>query len=416
VTEALRVTDPEGHGADSSGPLAGVRVLELGMLLAGPFAGRLLGDFGAEVIKIEPPGKPDPLRDWGRARHEGRSLWWPVQARNKKCVTLDLRGERGQQLLLLLVRDSDVLLENFRPGTLERWNIGPEQLWEVNPRLVVCRVSGYGQTGPYSSRAGFASVAEAMGGLRHVNGFPGEAPPRLHLSLGDSLAGMFATIGILAALHRRDGLGLGRGQVVDVSLLEACFALLESTVPEYDRLGVIRGPGGTRIEGIAPSNTFKSKDGKWIVIAANADNVFRRLCVAMGKPELADDPRFATHIARGENQEEIEGVVGVWAAEHDSAEIDAVLNEAGVICGPIYTVADMFADEHFWAREMFVRHVDPDFGEYVGPGIVPKFSETPAEVRWSAAWEEGSHNADVYGELLGLDADSLDELHSDGVI
>jgi formyl-CoA transferase len=266
------------------------------MLLAGPFAGRLLGDLGAEVIKVEPPGKPDPLRDWGKARYEGRSLWWPVQSRNKKCITLDLHTERGQQLLLELAQHADVLLENFRPGTLERWNIGPDRLWEVNPRLVVCRVSGYGQTGPYASRAGFASVAEAMGGLRHINGFPGEAPPRLHISLGDSLAGIFAALGILAALHRRDGLGFGRGQVVDVSLIESCFALLESTVPEYDRLGIVRGPSGMGLDGIAPSNSFMSSDGKWIVIAANADNVFRRLCAAMEQPELADDPRFATHL------------------------------------------------------------------------------------------------------------------------
>ena len=416
MTNALRLTDPEAESSAGPGPLAGVRVVELGMLLAGPFAGRLLGDLGAEVIKVEPPGKPDPLRDWGRARYQGRSLWWPVQSRNKKCVTLDLRAERGQQLLLRLAHTSDVLLENFRPGTLERWNIGPEQLWEVNPRLVICRVSGYGQTGPYAARAGFASVAEAIGGLRHLNGFPGEAPPRLHVSLGDSLAGMFAAIGVLAALHRRDGLGFGRGQVVDVSLVEACFALLESTVPEYDRVGVVRGPGGTRIEGIAPSNTFKSRDGKWVVIAANADNVFRRLCAAMGDPELADDPRFATHIARGQHQDEIEAVVGAWAGEHDAAEIDDILNEAGVICGPIYTIADIFADNHFWEREMLIRQVDPEFGEYVGPGIVPKFSETPPEVRWSASWNEGSHNGEVYGELLGIPQGELDELREAGVV
>jgi formyl-CoA transferase len=416
VTEALRATEPEAQGGEGPGPLAGVRILELGMLLAGPFAGRLLGDLGAEVIKAEPPGKPDPLRDWGKARYEGRSLWWPVQSRNKKCITLDLHTERGQQLLLELAQHADVLLENFRPGTLERWNIGPDRLWEVNPRLVVCRVSGYGQTGPYASRAGFASVAEAMGGLRHINGFPGEAPPRLHISLGDSLAGIFAALGILAALHRRDGLGFGRGQVVDVSLIESCFALLESTVPEYDRLGIVRGPSGMGLDGIAPSNSFRSSDGKWIVIAANADNVFRRLCATMEQPELADDPRFATHLARGEHQKEIEGIVAAWAAERDAAEIDRILNDAGVICGPIYTVADIFADDHFWAREMLVRHVDAEFGEYVGPGITPKFSETPAEVRWSAPWEPGSHNADVYGGLLGLGDDQLAEFRAEGVI
>ena len=402
--------------ATGPGPLAGIRVLELGMLLAGPFTGRLLGDMGAEIIKVEPPGKPDPLREWGKARYKGRSLWWGVQSRNKKCVTLDLRTEKGQELLLALAERSDVLVENFRPGTLERWNLGWERLQEANPGLVLCRVSGYGQTGPYAPRAGFASVAEAMGGLRHLNGFPGEPPPRVHLSLGDSLAGMFAVQGILAALYRRDALGGGRGQVVDVSLLESCFALLESTVPEYDRLGIVRGPGGTGLKGVAPSNIFRSRDGKWMVIAANADNVFRRLCAAMGKPELAADERFATHLARGDHQEEIEGIVAEWAGGLDAAEIDDVLNEAGVICGPIYTIADIFEDEHFRAREMLVEHEDPEFGTYIGPGIVPKFSDTPGAVRWSATWEHGSHNGEVFGGLLGLSDEALADLRAEGVV
>ena len=386
------------------------------MLLAGPFTGRLLGDMGAEVIKVEPPDNPDPLRDWGKARYKGRALWWPVLSRNKKCVTLDLRREKGQELLLELVRRSDVLVENFRPGTLEKWNLGWERLREANPGLVLCRVSGYGQTGPYSPRAGFASVAEAMGGIRHINGFPGEPPPRMHISLGDSLAGMFAAQGILAALYRRDALGGGVGQVVDVSLLESCFALLESTVPEYDRLGIVRGPGGTGLKGVAPSNIFESRDGKWVVIAANADNVFRRLCEAMGQPALAEDERFATHLARGDHQEELEGVVAEWAGSHDADEIDRILNEAGVICGPIYTIADIFEDEHFRARGMLLEHVDPEFGPYIGPGIVPKFSETPGEVRWSAPWEHGSHNREVYGELLGFSDHALRELAEEGVL
>ena len=246
MTDAAAATEGTLRPAiEGPGPLAGVRVVELGMLLAGPFTGRLLGDMGAEIIKVEPPGQPDPLREWGHARYEGRSLWWPVQSRNKKCVTLNLREERGQELLLALVGQSDVLVENFRPGTLERWNLSPDRLWEANPGLVIARISGYGQTGPYAPRAGFASVSEAMGGIRHINGFPDEPPPRIHISLGDSLAGMFASQGILAALYRRDVLGGKRGQVVDVSLMEACFALLESMVPEYDRLGIVRGPGGT---------------------------------------------------------------------------------------------------------------------------------------------------------------------------
>jgi formyl-CoA transferase len=416
VTDTAAPAAGTRRQSEGPGPLAGVRVVELGMLLAGPFTGRLLGDMGAEIIKVEPPGKPDPLREWGKARYEGRSLWWPVQSRNKKCVTLDLRQERGQQLLRDLVRHSDVLVENFRPGTLEKWELGPDRLWDVNPRLVIARISGYGQTGPYAPRAGFASVAEAMGGIRYINGFPGESPPRLHISLGDSLAGMFAVQGILAALYRRDVLGGDRGQVVDVSLMEACFALLESTVPEYDRLGIVRGPGGTGLKGVAPSNIFKSSDDKWMVIAANADNVFGRLCAVMGQPELADDSRFATHGARGENQEELEGIVAEWAMRHTAVEIDRVLNEAGVICGPIYTIADIFEDEHYRARGMLVKHEDPEFGEYLGPGIVPKFSETPGEVRWSAPWEEGSHNRDVYGGLLGLSDEECAELKEQGVL
>ncbi|HET8813239.1 MAG TPA: CoA transferase [Gaiella sp.] len=405
------------ENASAPGPLSGMRVIELGMLLAGPFAGRLLGDMGAEVVKIEAPGQPDPLRDWGQARYEGRSLWWPVQSRNKKCITLNLRESRGQELLLELVRVSDVVTENFRPGTLERWNLGYEQLSAANPGIVLARISGYGQTGPYAQRAGFASVAEAMGGLRYINGFAGEAPPRTGISLGDSLAAMFAVQGILAALYHRDALrGDGRGQVVDVSLMEASFALLESAVPEYDRLGIVRQPSGTSLKGIAPSNIFKSRDDKWVVIAANQDAVFGRLCEAMGQPELANDPRFATHLARGDNERAIDAIIAEWAAQHDSHEIDRILNAAGVVCGPIYTVADIFEDPQFEAREMLLEHVDPEFGEYVGPGIVPKFSETPGAVRWSGSWAEGSHNEEIYCGLLGLSAAELGALREDGVV
>ena len=402
---------------EDAGPLAGLRMIELGTLLAGPFAGRLLGDMGAEVVKVEAPGQPDPLREWGHARYEGRSLWWPVQSRNKKCITLNLREQRGQELLLELVAVSDVVTENFRPGTLERWNLGYERLSTANPGVVLARISGYGQTGPYAQRAGFASVAEAMGGLRYINGFPGEAPPRTGISLGDSLAAMFAVQGILAALYHRDALGGdGHGQVVDVSLMEASFALLESTVPEFDRLGIVRQPSGTGLKGVAPSNIFKSRDDMWIVIAANQDAVFRRLCDAMGRPELADDPRFATHLARGENEETLDAIIGEWAAQHDAREIDRTLNEAGVACGPIYSVADIFEDPQFEAREMLVEHVDPEFGEYVGPGIVPKFSDTPGAVRWSGTWEEGSHNEEIYCGLLGLSPSELDGLREDGVV
>jgi len=408
-------TDPTYRDASGPGALAGLRVIELGQLLAGPFTGRLLGDMGAEIIKIEAPGQPDPLRDWGKLRYKDRSLWWPVQSRNKKCVTLNLRDPKGQEILLGLVERADVVIENFRPGTLEKWGIGYDKLSAVNPAIILARVSGYGQTGPYAARAGFASVSEAMGGIRYINGFPDEPPPRMHISLGDSLAGMFATQGILAALYNRHARG-GKGQVVDVSLVEASFALLESVVPEYDRCGYVRGPGGTGLKGVAPSNIFKSSDDLWMVIAANADGVYRRLCGAMGMPELADDPKYVNHLARGEHQEELEAVVAGWAKQHTAAEIDEILNAAGVICGPIYTVADMFKDEHFWAREMLVKHNDPEIGEFIGPGIFPKFSETPGAIKWTGPWQEGAHNAEVYGELLGFDGAQLAELKQGGVL
>jgi formyl-CoA transferase len=399
--------------APGDGPLDGVRVLEIGTLIAGPFAGRLLADLGAELIKIERPDKPDPLREWG-AGYRGRGLWWPIASRNKKLITLDVRS--GRELFLELVACSDVVLENFRPGTLERWGLGPDELRRVNPGIVLARVSGYGQTGPYAPRAGFASVAEAMGGLRHLNGYPGEPPPRTGLSLGDSLAAMFATIGVLAALVQRNG-GVSRtGQVVDVALTESCLALLESVIPEYDRLGLVRGPSGSRLDGIAPSNIFRSRDGTWMVIAANQDDLFRRLCSVIGRDELADDPRFATHGARGEHQLEIETILAAWTAERDAEEIDRLLGAAGVACGPVYTVADIVEDPQFRAREALVTHNDPELGPILGPGIVPRFSATPGTVRWSGPWQPGSHNDEIFKGLLGLSDAAIAEFARAGVI
>lgn len=393
--------------------LDGIKVVDAASLFAGPVIASFLGDYGAEVTKIEHPSG-DNLRGLGWAK-DGVSLWWAFVGRNKRSVTCKLSTPEGRDLLKEIIKDKDVLIENFRPGTLEKWGIGPDKLLEINPGLVIARVSGYGQTGPYAERAGFASVSEAMGGIRYINGFPDEPPPRMHISLGDSLAGMVATQGILAALYSRRENG-GKGQVVDVSLLESSFQLLESMIPEYDRCGYVRGPGGTGLAGVAPSNIFKSKDDLWMVIAANADGVYRRLCGAMGQPELADDPRFLNHLARGENQLEIERIIAEWAKQYTAEEIDEILNAAGVICGPIYTVADMFKDDHFWAREMLLKHEDPEIGEFVGPGIFPKFSETPGEVKWTGPWEEGSHNAEVYGELLGIDEVGLAALKEAGVL
>jgi len=400
--------------ADRRGPLADVRVLELGTIVAGPFAGRLLADYGADVVKIEPPGGQDPMRDWGQESYRGHRLWWTVHARNKRCITLDLRGERGQELFLRLVEGADVVVENFRPGTLERWQLGWDRLSAVNPGLVLARVSGYGQTGPYADKAGYASVAEALSGLRYINGYPGQAPPRMAISLGDSLAGMVAVQGVLAALHHRER--TGQGQVVDVALTEACLSVLESVIPEYDKLGRVRQPGGTRLDGIAPSNVYRTADGLWLVVAANQDTVFRRLCGAMGRPGLADDPRYADHRARGEHQDELDDLVGAWVGSLPADEVRRVLDEAGVICGPINTAAEVVADPQLRARDMLVAHHDERFDEDVlGPGVVPAFSATPGAVRWAGPPVPGHHNAEVYGEL-GLSDDELAALADEHVI
>jgi formyl-CoA transferase len=399
-----------------AGPLSGVRVVELGSILAGPFATRLLADLGAEVIKVEAPDRLDPMREWGQGEVEGRSLWWPVISRNKKLVTLDLRSPDGQALFLDLVRQADAVVENFRPGTLERWNLSWERLHDVNRRVVLVRVSGYGQTGPYAGRAGFAAAAEAMGGLRHINGFEGGPPPRMGISLGDSLAGMFAAQGLLAALYRRDALGGGEGQVVDVSIVESCFAMLESVAPEYDRLGSVRGPSGTRLNGNAPSNVYRSRDDRDVVIAANNDGLFRRLCLAMGRAELAADPRFSNHRARGQHQDVLDAEIAAWAGEHTAVEIDELLSRAGVVCAPVYTIADIFADPHFRAREMLVDHEDAELGALKGPGVVPKFSADPGSVRWSGRWDPGAHNAEVFGGLLGRSEGELARLREAGVV
>ena len=399
----------------ATGALDGIRVIEVGTLISGPFAGRLLGDMGAEVIKIEPPGAPDPLRTWGQAELDGHHFFWTVHARNKKAVTLNLREDKGRELFVELVKKSDIIVENFRPGTLEKWNLGYDVLAEHNPGIILVRVSGYGQTGPEAHKAGYASVAEATSGLRYMNGFPGGPPPRLALSLGDSLAGMFAVQGALAALYRRAV--TGKGQVVDVALTESCLAIQESTIPDYDVGGVVRGPSGTRLEGIAPSNIYRSADGSWVVIAANQDTVFRRLCAAMGRPELSTDDRFANHVARGRNQDELDTIIADWAAAKPPGEIIAELGAAGVISGPINTVAEVVNDPQLRARGMLVDHYDERIGRTVlGPGIVPTLSETPGTVRNAGPAEPGQHNTEVYTELLGIGEADLESLRAKGVL
>ncbi|MDN5765103.1 MAG: CoA transferase [Humibacillus sp.] len=394
-------------------PLDDIRVIEIGQLLAGPFCGQLLGDFGAEIIKIEDPGRGDPMREWGREKPYGKSLWWPVVARNKKSVTANLRDPRAQDLVRRLIADADVLLENFRPGTLERWGLSPDELWKINPRLIVTRVTGFGQTGPYAARAGYGSIGEAMGGIRYVTGDPDRPPARAGISLGDSLAATFACLGTLVALHHRTR--TGRGQVVDSAIYEAVLAMMESLLPEYQVAGYQRERTGTTLPNVSPSNVYPTADGEMVLIAANQDTVFRRLVEVMGEPELADDPRYATHSARGESMEELDGRIARWSSTIPADELLERLHGGGVPAGRIFRARDMFADPHFAAREAIVRLTHPELGEFAMHNVVPKLSESPGAVR-RVGPELGEHNEEIYHHLLGLSADDIASLHSAGVI
>ena len=397
------------------GPLAGIRVLELATLIAGPFAGRLLADHGAEVIKAEPPGTGDPLRQWGNLEKDGRTVWWPVQSRGKKLVTLDLRQPEGQRLCLDLAGRCDVLVENFRPGTLERWNLAPDALHGRNPRLVIARVSGYGQTGPYAERAGFASVGEAMGGLRYINGFPGQAPARAGISLGDSLAALFAVQGVLMAIYHRD-VHHAEGQVIDASIMESCFAILDNMVPEYSVFDYVREPNGTRIGYAVPSNVYRSRDGKWIVVAANNDNLWRRLCRVIDREDLLEDERYATYMTRTRMADEIDAMLQAWVGARDAHEVDRQLNDAGLVCGPVYSIADIFNDAQYRARDMLVPAETAELGRFTMPGVTPKLSGTPAEIPPPGGWKLGADNDEVYRGLLGIDPERLQVLQEKGVI
>lgn len=397
---------------EATGPLKGLRVIELGVLLAGPFCGQILGDLGAEVIKIEPPGQGDPLREWGTVKKDGHGVWFPIVARNKKCMTLDLRQAEGQAVLKDLVKQADFLLENFRPGTLEKWGLGYEVLSAINPGLIMIRVSGYGQTGPNSPKAGYASVGEAMGGLRYVMGEPDRMPSRAGISIGDSLAATYAAIGALAALeHRRN---TGRGQIVDSAIYEACFAMMESLVPDYHFGGYIRERTGSFLPKIAPSNIYPARDGM-LILAANQDTVWRRLAEAMGQPGLAEDPRFLTHVARGENQAELDALVSAWSIQMTCTELEAVCESYGVPCGRIYRAPDMLADPHFAAREAIVTVEHPALGPFPMPNVFPKLSSTPGNVRWTGP-ELGSHTGEVLSELLGYDREKIEALKQGGVV
>ena len=394
-----------------AGPLAGLKVLELGQLIAGPFAAKTLGDFGADVVKVEPPGTGDPLRQW-RMVKDGTSVWWQVQSRNKRSIALDLKDPAAQEIVRKLAGECDVLIENFRPGALEGWGLGPESLLALNPRLVVLRVSGYGQTGPYRDRPGFGVVAEAMGGLRHLTGEPGRVPVRVGVSIGDTLASLHGVIGILLALNERHR--SGRGQVVDVALYEAVFNCMESLLPEYSAFGAVRGPAGSAMPGIAPTNAYRCADDGWAIVAGNGDSIFRRLMGVIGRPDLAADPELASNAGRVRRVEEIDGAIGEWTARRSVAEVLEALDAASVPAGRIYTVADIASDPHYRARGM-LEEVEMDDGlPLMVPGVVPKLSATPGALARKAP-QLGEHTEEILREI-GLTPEQIAQLRDRKVI
>lgn len=397
---------------DHPRPLDGIRVLEMGQLIAGPFASCMLGYFGADVIKIEPPGRGDALRNW-RVLKDGTSLWWQSMARNKKCISLDLRKPQGRAIAGRLAEQSDVLIENFRPGVMEKWGLSPAALKDRNPNLVYTRISGYGQTGPLATQPGFASVCEGFGGFRHINGFPGEAPVRPNLSIGDTLAALHAVIGILLALQQRARPD-GTGQVVDVAIYESVFNMLESVVPEYDGANVMRGPSGSTLTGIVPTNTYLCADGKYVIIGGNGDSIFQRLMRATGRDDLAQDPRLSDNAGRVEHQEEVDGAISKWTADLDSRDVLARLVIASVPSGPIYNVADMLGDPHYNARGMF-ETVQVDGDPLKIPALVPRLEDTPGETLWPGP-VLGEHNEEILVGRLGYSQDEMKRLADDGVI
>jgi formyl-CoA transferase len=399
---------PEGQG-----PLAGLVVLEMGTLIAGPFCGQILGDFGATVIKIEDPGKGDPMRQWGRSLPQGHSPWWPVIGRNKQSVTLNLRSPRGQALARQLIAGADVLVENFRPGALEKWGLGYDGLSRDNPGLVMARVSGFGQTGPYAQRAGYALIGEAMGGLRHVTGEPDRPPARAGISIGDSLAGLHAALGVMMALHGRHT--TGRGQVVDAAIYESVLSVMENLITEYGLTGYVRERSGAVLPGIAPSNAYPTRDGAMVVIGANQDTLFARLCEAMARPDLAVDPRFVGHAARGLHQTVLDDEIAAWTSTLSADEVLVLMETHGVAAGRVYRAPDMLEDPQFIARRSIVETPHPVFGAVKMQNVFPRLSETPGEVRWPGP-ALGEHTETVLAERLGLDPETLSGLRADGII
>ena len=396
-------------------PLEGIKVIELGQLIAGPFAGKMFAEFGAEVIKIEAPAVDgqaggDPLRQW-RKLHNGTSLWWYAQARNKKSVTVNLRLAEGQEIVRNLARDADIVIENFRPGTMEKWGLGYDRLAAENPGLIMLRLSGFGQTGPYRDQAGFGAIGESMGGLRYLTGHPDRPPVRPNLSIGDSLASLHGVIGAMMALHHRNmngGRTSGKGQVVDVALYEAVFSMLESTLPEFDMYGIVRERSGSNLSGIVPSNTYLTRDGQHVLIAANGDSIFKRLCAAMGRDDFARDATLADNAGRAKRAEELDAAIGAWAAGHDAVDLLAMLDAAQVPNGKIYSIADIARDPQYLAREMIRQFTLDDGTPLKLPGIVPKLSDTPGDVNWVGP-ELGAHTVEVL-RAHGYDAAAIEEL------
>ena len=393
-------------------PLEGVRVLELGQLIAGPFTGSMLAYFGAEVIKVEPPGKGDPIRQW-RVVRDGSSLWWHSVGRNKKCITIDLKQEKGRDLVRDLAKHCDVLVENFKPGVMEEWQLGPDDIKQINPDLIYTRISGYGQTGPYAHKPGFASACEAISGFRYVNGFPGEAPVRPNLSIGDTIAALHAVLGTVLALFARKA-HCTPGQVVDVAIYEAMFNLLEAVVPEYSGAGVIREPSGTTVTGIVPTNTYRCKDNKYVVIGGNGDSIYKRLMHTIGRADLAENPELAQNPGRVKHEREIDEAIAHWCAGINSTQVIELLDNAQVPVGPIYSVADMFNDPHFHARGLFEEFTVND-KPLVIPAMAPRLSETPGSTDWTGP-AIGSHNEEIFSELLGLNEKAVAQLARDLVI
>jgi formyl-CoA transferase len=392
-------------------PLTGLRVIELGQLIAGPFASKILAEFGADVIKVEPPAGGDPLRGW-RLIHEGTSVWWAAHARNKRSITLDLRTPEGQDVIRQLAQDTDILIENFRPGTMEKWGLGFKDLHALNPKLIMLRVSGYGQSGPYRDRPGFGVIGEAMGGLRYLSGEPGRPPVRVGVSIGDTLSGLHGVIGVMMALRHREQQG-GLGQEVDVALYESVFNMMESLLPEYSKFGAVRQPSGASMPGIVPTNAYLCKDGRYALIAGNGDSIYKRLMESVGRPDLANDPALANNVGRAANGERIDRAISDFTAQHDLESVLDLMNQAGVPAGKSYDAADIANDPHYQARDMILEAKLPDGSTVHVPGIVPKLSATPGQINREAP-TLGQHTGEIL-DSLGIDATKQADWKSRGI-